>query len=66
LNNEIGMVVDLDIYRAANTLVKEYGAEQAPIMAAKHADALLGQEWKGLRAWGSGLPLPVRGWHRAR
>jgi hypothetical protein len=32
---------DLDIYRTANILVKEYGAEQAPLMAAKRADALL-------------------------
>jgi hypothetical protein len=31
----------LDIYRIANILVKEYGAEQAPLMAAKRADALL-------------------------
>lgn len=45
----------LDIYRIANILVKEYGAEQAPLMAAKRADALLdigdvdgGQVWKGV------------------
>jgi hypothetical protein len=31
----------LDIYRAAQVLVKEYGPEQAPLMAAKRADALL-------------------------
>jgi hypothetical protein len=36
-----GMAADLDIYRAANILVKEYGAEQAPLMAAKRCDALL-------------------------
>jgi hypothetical protein len=34
------MVVYLDIHRAANILVKEYGVEQAPLMAAKRADAL--------------------------
>ncbi len=28
------MIAELDIYRAANILVKEYGAEQAPLMAA--------------------------------
>ena len=46
---------DLDIYRTANVLVKEYGAEQALLMAAKRADALLdfgdidGQRvWKGV------------------
>jgi len=31
----------LDICRAANILVKEYGVEQAPLMAAKRADAML-------------------------
>jgi hypothetical protein len=36
-----GMTAELDIYRAASILVKEYGAEQAPLMAAKRADALL-------------------------
>jgi hypothetical protein len=35
------MTAKLDIYGAANILVKEYGAEQAPLMAAKRADALL-------------------------
>jgi hypothetical protein len=32
---------ELDIYRIANILVKEYGAEQGPVIAAKRADALL-------------------------
>jgi hypothetical protein len=32
---------DLDICRTANVLVKECGAEQAPLMAAKRADELL-------------------------
>jgi hypothetical protein len=35
------MTAELDIYRAANILVKEYGAEQAPLVAAKRADAVL-------------------------
>jgi hypothetical protein len=49
------MTADIDIYRAANILVKEYGSEQAPLMAARRADALLelgdvdGQRvWKGV------------------
>jgi hypothetical protein len=42
----------LDIYRAANILVKEYGAEQAPLMAAKRADALLDLgDVDGQRVW---------------
>jgi hypothetical protein len=32
---------DLDIYRTAGILVREYDPEQAPLMAAKRADALL-------------------------
>jgi hypothetical protein len=32
----------LDIYRTANILVREYGGDQAPLMAAKRADALGG------------------------
>jgi hypothetical protein len=35
------MTNDLDIYRAANILMKEYGVEQAPLMAAKRAEAML-------------------------
>jgi hypothetical protein len=35
------MTNDLDIYRAANILVKEYGIERAPLMAAKRADAMI-------------------------
>ena len=35
------MVHDLDIYRAANLLVKQHG-EDAPIHAAMWADAMLG------------------------
>ena len=43
---------ELDIYRAANILVKEYGAEQAPLMAAKRADALLDLgDIDGQRVW---------------
>ena len=44
--------VDLDIYRAANILVKEYGVEQAPLMAAKRADAMLELgDVDGQRTW---------------
>jgi hypothetical protein len=35
------MTNDLDIYRAANILVKEYGIEQGPLTAAKRTDTLL-------------------------
>jgi hypothetical protein len=34
------MTAELDIYRAANILVQEYGPEQAPLMAAKRCDVL--------------------------
>ena len=47
-----GMTDDLDIYRAANILVKEYGAEQAPLMAAKRVDAMLALgDVNGQRTW---------------
>ncbi len=46
------MTDDLDIYRAANILVKEYGAEQAPLMAAKRVDAMLALgDVNGQRTW---------------
>jgi hypothetical protein len=46
------MTNDLDIFRAANILVKEYGIEQAPLMAAKRADALLDLgDLDGQRVW---------------
>jgi hypothetical protein len=46
------MTAKLDIYRAANILVKEYGAAQAPLMAAKRADALLDLgDVEGQRVW---------------
>jgi hypothetical protein len=46
------MTAKLDIYRAANILVKEYGAEQAPLMAAKRADTLLDLgDIDGQRVW---------------
>jgi hypothetical protein len=46
------MTADLDIYRAANILVNEYGPEQAPLMAAKRADALLELgDVDGQRVW---------------
>src|SRR5258708_485777 len=47
-----GMTAELDIYRTANILVKEYGVEQAPLMAAKRADALLERgDIDGQRVW---------------
>jgi hypothetical protein len=46
------MTAELDIYRAANILVKEYGAEQAPLMAARRADAMLELgDLVGQRTW---------------
>jgi hypothetical protein len=46
------MTSDLDIYRTAAVLVREYGPEQAPLMAAKRADALLEQgDVDGQRVW---------------
>jgi hypothetical protein len=47
-----GMIADLDIYRAAYILVKEYGVEQAPLMAAKRAEAMLTLgDVDGQRTW---------------
>jgi hypothetical protein len=52
LSNEIGMVVDLDIYRAAKIFVKKYGADLAPFMARKRADAMLEfGDTEGQRVW---------------
>jgi hypothetical protein len=46
------MTAELDIYRAAKVLVTEYGAEQAPLMAAKRCDALLELgDLNGLQVW---------------
>ena len=46
---------DLDIYRTATVLVKEYGAEQAPLMAAKRTDVLLDLgDADGQTVWKSG------------
>jgi hypothetical protein len=45
------MTSEFDIYRTANIL-KEYGLEQAPLMAAKRADALLDLgDVDGQRVW---------------
>ena len=45
------MTAELDIYRAANILVKEYG-QQAPLMAASRIDALLALgDVDGQRVW---------------
>jgi len=43
---------ELDIYRIANILVREYGPEQTPLMAAKRADAMLELgDADGLATW---------------
>jgi hypothetical protein len=46
------MTAELDVYCAANILVKECGAEEAPLIAAKCADALLELgDLEGQRTW---------------
>jgi hypothetical protein len=43
---------DLDIYRTANLLIQQYGIEDAPLIAARRADALLSLgEINGQRVW---------------
>ncbi len=45
------MTTDLDIFRSANVLVTQHGAE-APIEAAMHADAMLDKgDLDGQRVW---------------
>jgi hypothetical protein len=45
------MTSDLDVYRTANLLMQQYGAE-APLIAAKRADALLNLgDLDGQRVW---------------
>ena len=45
------MISDLDIYRSANILVKQHGAD-APIEAAMKADAMLDRgDLDGQRVW---------------
>ena len=45
------MISDLDIWRSANVLVKEYG-DEAPLIAARRCDALLTTaDLDGLRLW---------------
>ncbi len=45
------MTSDLDIYRSASVLVKQYG-EDAPIEAAMRADAMIeAGDWDGLAVW---------------
>ncbi len=45
------MTSDLDIYRSANTLIKQHG-EDAPIEAAMRADAMLeAGDLDGLAVW---------------
>ena len=46
------MVVELHIYRAAKICIKKYGADLAPIMAAKRVDAMLEfGDAEGQRMW---------------
>ena len=52
MSNEIGMVVELHIYRAAKIFVNKYGADLAPFMARKRADAMLEfGDAEGQRVW---------------
>ena len=45
------MIPDLDIYRAANVLIKQYG-QDAPIHAAMRADAMLEKgDLEGVAVW---------------
>jgi hypothetical protein len=45
------MTANLDIWRAANILVKEYG-DEAPLLAARRCDALLASgDVDGQRVW---------------
>jgi hypothetical protein len=47
---------DLDIYRTANLLIEQFGADDAPLIAARRADALLGLgDLDGQRVWKSVL-----------
>lgn len=46
------MTSDLDIYRAANALIKQYGADGAEMHAAMRADELLeAGDMDGRRVW---------------
>ena len=52
MSNEIGMVVELHIYRAAKIFVNKYGADLAPFMARKRADAMREfGDTEGQRVW---------------
>jgi hypothetical protein len=52
LRNEIGMIIQLHVYRAAKIFVKKHGPDLAPIMAAKRADAMLEYgDAEGQRMW---------------
>jgi hypothetical protein len=47
-----GVVVDLHIYRVAKFFVEKYGADLAPMMAVKRADAMLEYgDAEGQRTW---------------
>ena len=60
------MTADLEIWRAANVLVKEYGGE-APLMAARRCDALLAHgDVDGQRVWMSILRAVEELWRTER
>ena len=45
------MISDLDIYRAANLLIKQHGAD-AELVAAKRADQMLDRgDFDGVQVW---------------
>jgi hypothetical protein len=51
-HHPFNMTLDLDIYRTAKILVKEYGAAEAPLMAAKRAEDLAKLDnVNGQRVW---------------
>jgi hypothetical protein len=46
------MTSELDVYRTANLLLMKYGVDDAPMIAAKRADALLDRgDFDGQRVW---------------
>jgi hypothetical protein len=49
---QLGTTGERDIYFTANALVKQYGPNEAPLIAAKRADAILGSgDVDGQRVW---------------
>ena len=51
-SRDSGLTAELEIYRAANILLKQYGAEEARLIAAKRAKAMIEfGDVEGLRTW---------------